>query len=109
MDIIVKQGVIFKRITYPIYRVLGILFDVSNMLGKQMVITSANDSKHKENSLHYKDLAIDIRIRHLEQDEIQLVLNYLRKKLGEDYDVILESDHIHIEYDPKTYVSGVGK
>lgn len=25
----------------------------------------------------------------------------LANKLGEDYDVILETDHIHVEFDPK--------
>ncbi|MEN3039762.1 MAG: hypothetical protein ABDI07_11565, partial [Candidatus Kryptonium sp.] len=71
--------------------------------GKEMVITSANDSKHRQDSLHYKDLAIDIRTRHLEKYEKELVLSYLRAKLGEDYDVIFEEnpEHIHIEYDPK--------
>lgn len=107
MSILIKPGVVFKEINIFILKIFHCLIDLGMQLGKNMVITSANDGKHKEGSLHYKNLALDIRTRHLEKDEIQIVLNYLRNKLGGDYDVILESDHIHIEYDPK-YYTGMG-
>jgi len=28
-------------------------------------------------------------------------VSMLKSQLGSDYDVVLESDHIHVEYDPK--------
>lgn len=102
MSVLVKPGVVFKEFNIFVLKIIHCLLDLEMQLGKEMVITSANDGKHKENSLHYKNLALDIRTRHLEKDEIQIVLNYLRTKLGGDYDVILESDHIHVEYDPKS-------
>ena len=42
-------------------------------------------------------MAVDIR-RHKKG---QHVTSDLVGKLGDDYDVVLESTHIHIEYDPK--------
>lgn len=73
-----------------------------------VVITSANDGRHMDGSLHYKDRAFDIRIWNIKSKNSQLRHALARtwaariaERLGEDYDVILESDHIHMEYDPK--------
>lgn len=66
-------------------------------------ITSANDSKHMEGSLHYKNRAFDVRIWNVKNEE--LVPGWvarLKLALGPDYDVILEPTHIHVEYDPDT-------
>ena len=65
------------------------------------VITSANDSKHGPNSLHYKGQALDLRTRHLNEQGLQAVFHKLKEALGSQFDVVLESDHIHLEYDPK--------
>ena len=64
-----------------------------------MTITSGNDGKHMKNSLHYEDKAIDIRTRDMNYP-VGTTL-FIRKALGKNYDVILERDHIHIEYQPK--------
>lgn len=66
-------------------------------------ITSANDSKHMDTSLHYKNRAFDIRIFNITGDvhlEAALWASRMREALGNDYDVIKEKDHIHVEYDP---------
>ena len=63
------------------------------------VITSANDSKHGPNSLHYKGQALDLRTRHLNGQGLQSVYHKLKESLGEQFDVVLEADHIHIEFD----------
>ena len=44
--------------------------------------------------------AIDIRIRDLSQDHILYAEDELREELGNDFDIINEGTHIHIEYDP---------
>ena len=71
------------------------------MEGKDYIptITSGNDGKHKANSLHYKNLAIDIRTKDMRFKEGNTLR--IRKSLVNKYDVILEKDHIHIEYDPR--------
>lgn len=65
------------------------------------VITSANDSKHGPNSLHYKGQALDLRTRHMNGQGLQAVFHKLKEALGEQFDTVLEADHIHVEYDPK--------
>ena len=67
-------------------------------------VTSANDSKHMAKSLHYEDRAFDIRIRNIMGDisnNARLWVKAMKIILGDDYDVILEKDHIHAEYQPK--------
>ncbi len=69
-------------------------------------ITSANDSTHGENSLHYKNRAYDIRTKNivgLAEFPVapQRWVDRIKLILGRDYDIIFERDHIHCEYDPK--------
>ena len=65
------------------------------------MITSAMDGTHSEKSLHYKGLALDFRIKHLSRpDDAGRITANLRRDLGDNYDVVLEKTHIHIEYDP---------
>lgn len=78
---------------------LSCLVDLSEILEKDLTITSANDSQHMRGSLHYKDLALDIRTRDLTKDETVGLKELLEIHLGPDYDIIIESNHIHIEYD----------
>lgn len=68
--------------------------------GEEVVITSANDGKHMPHSLHYLGKAIDLRTWSLNGRE-KKVADELRKALEKDYDVVLEKDHIHVEWDPK--------
>ena len=65
------------------------------------VITSASDGKHGPNSLHYNGQALDLRTRHINGQGLQLVVDKLKEAFGSQFDVVLESDHIHVEFDPK--------
>ena len=72
----------------------------------QFTLTACLDGKHKEGSLHYKGLAVDIRSKHIPGDRKASVLAAIKATLGRDYDVILEgegaaNEHLHLEYDPK--------
>lgn len=89
------------------------------MQGDVIVITSAADGTHGLNSLHPKGFAFDVRIygtregavkspfvpgmmlATMQRAEATGWVGRLRAELGRDYDVVLESDHIHVEYDPK--------
>jgi hypothetical protein len=66
-----------------------------------MLITSGNDSQHMAGSRHYTDEALDFRTRHLTAEQKSILVQFVKLRLGPDYDVVLESDHLHIEYDPK--------
>ncbi len=58
-------------------------------------LTCGTDSKHKEGSLHYVGLAIDICLP--PANLIQTILADLRLNLDDEFDVVLEGDHIHIQ------------
>ena len=71
---------------------------------KDCTITSTRfGDEHGWASLHYTGDAIDLRTRHLDDNEIKAWVNELKAVLGDDYDVVLESNHIHIEYQPKNW------
>ena len=64
-------------------------------------ITSVIDGKHSRTSLHYVGYAIDVRTRDIKPKMQTEYVRQLKEALTDEYDVILESDHIHIEFQPK--------
>lgn len=75
--------------------------EVYNEYDVELVVTSANDSTHSSTSLHYMGCAADLRTNTLDAGVRQEARNKIKAKLNRDFDVILESDHIHLEYQPK--------
>lgn len=69
-------------------------------IGKPLVITSCTDGKHMKNSKHYSGYAIDIRTYHLSAQEINNLKSWFECNHGVKYDMVVEKDHIHVEYDP---------
>jgi len=80
--------------------------------GHELVITSINDGTHGRNSLHSFGYAFDARVKHLPNfDTAQAVYMDIKVSLGANYDVVFEhdarsttiadTDHIHVEYDPR--------
>jgi hypothetical protein len=76
--------------------------DVYARWGYPLVVTSLGDSQHTPHSLHYEGKAADLRVRHLPIHDRPAVVRELQHALGPQYDVLLEVDHIHLEYDPPT-------
>jgi len=68
---------------------------------KNLVITSARDGQHMKGSKHYTGDAVDLRTRDLTKQEQKDLWQNLVNYLGPKFDVVLESDHIHVEFDPK--------
>ena len=64
-------------------------------------ITSGSDGTHMTGSLHAKGNALDYRTSHLTSEQRSSVAAACKEALGENFDVVLESDHLHVEYDPK--------
>lgn len=85
-------------------RIIDVARETAPMLEEGTVwITSANDSEHMEGSLHFENRAFDIRIGNIIGDmayEARLWAERMQVALGDDYDVLLEKDHIHVELDP---------
>jgi hypothetical protein len=65
------------------------------------ILTSVNDSQHMVGSLHYKGAAADVRNRDLTKPLQQLIVDRFKMWADNDFDIVIESDHIHLEYDPK--------
>ena len=68
---------------------------------QELVITELTGGKHGTASLHYAGLSADLRTRYFTDEEKELVAKDLREALGENYDVVVEKTHIHIEFQPK--------
>lgn len=96
-----KDGVDWSDMHSSMWHARSVAEDVCQaVFGRECIITSARDGQHSANSLHYVGKAMDIRTRDQPDAEIQVCASKLRDKLGPDYDVVVESTHIHIEYDP---------
>jgi hypothetical protein len=83
------------------------------MQGDVVVVTSACDGQHMAGSLHYVGCAFDFRFAGMREGAVSVAtssdqraiaagwVSRLRWWLGPGYDVVVETDHIHVEYDPK--------
>ena len=70
-----------------------------------MTLTSVTDGKHSAGSKHYSGHAFDIRTRDISPEQWQLIASDIRERIGSEYDVVVEKDHIHVEFDPKTPIN----
>lgn len=68
---------------------------------KEMWVTSVTDGKHKDGSKHYEGLAFDLRTRMLTKEQTLRLAAVMRGILEGEWDVVVEGDHIHVEFDPK--------
>ena len=72
--------------------------NVGQALGLDVTITSGTDGKHMTGSKHYTGDALDIRLLGEHTDDFA---HDLGVRLGPAYQLILEVDHLHVEFDPK--------
>ena len=99
----VKPGAVVSR---QVIIAAGVVNAANQLnLPADMLITSGNDSKHKDGSLHYVDRALDFRTKHLPLAQKHELADAVQARLGEEYDVILEAvgtanEHLHVEWDP---------
>ena len=109
MGVRLKIGVTIT-VTAQLDRIMRMAEVVYNMvMGEQfsVVVTSGNDSMHMEGSLHYKNLALDFRTGHswetplMSEEEAREIRDELKARLGVGFDVVLEKDHLHCEYDSR--------
>jgi uncharacterized protein YcbK (DUF882 family) len=94
-----KLGVSLKKLQSQMAAAIPMVAAVYAKYKYDTVITSGDDGKHSMNSLHYVGRALDFRIRHVKSDDIGPIAAELRQALP-GYDVVRETTHIHIEYDP---------
>ena len=66
------------------------------------VITSGQDGKHSLTSLHYAGQAFDVRTWNIPKGiSPKDIVRQIKAKLNIHFDVVLESDHIHVEFQPR--------
>jgi hypothetical protein len=98
---LLKLGVDISKLEYHCRKALGVVEKVWGSQGfAEPVITSTYEGNHSPGSLHYQNRAFDVRLPGIGNLNVTAV-RILKEELGKDFDVVLEGDHIHIEYDPK--------
>jgi hypothetical protein len=88
-----KQGVV-GELCREMRRAVGQLSSLYATHGADLFITSVQEGNHSAGSLHYDGRAIDCR-----KGSVQLA--EIKAAVGFGFDCISESDHFHIEWDPK--------
>jgi len=96
-----KYGVKVKGIKPELLIALVVADTCWKRYGDELVVTSLTDSKHGNGSLHPSGYGGDLRTRNFPKNMVEAVAQDLRERLTDEYDVVVESDHIHIEFDPK--------
>ena len=99
--VVLKNSVNPAGMSVEIGLALQIIDGIYDEHGQTCTVTSLNDSKHSSGSLHYVGLAVDLRTRDIPVHLVPVIEDALKKALGPTYDVILESNHFHIEFQPK--------
>lgn len=96
-----KPGVKIDGIKPELLLAIIVAEEVYRLARRSLVITSVKDGKHMKGSLHYSGSALDLRIYPEGRVPPGQMAKEIQNRLGKDFDVILEPDHIHIEYQPK--------
>lgn len=97
-----KKSVKINGIKPEIVIAINVVAEVYKAHGKELVVTSVTDGKHSSGSLHYIGHAFDARTFIFEAYELELVKKDIREALTDEFDVVLEEDHFHIEFQPKS-------
>jgi hypothetical protein len=100
-EVAVKSGVKLHTLKPEILEAVKVALKAYTLFGYKLTVTSTNDGKHMRGSRHYVDQAFDSRIWGIKLDTQKCIVDYAKSKLGKDYDIVIEKDHLHWEYDPK--------
>ncbi len=105
----VKRGVSLRGIKWQIFLACIVAESVYNRSGYELIITSGSEGIHKFDT-HADGWGVDWRTQFVPPipvDVQKAIVKQIQDELGSEYDVILESDHIHCEYDPRITKGGV--
>ncbi len=95
---LIKAGVDISRLERNTRRALRRIDNIFLRHNQEMIITSTYEGNHGAGSLHYANQAFDVRLPDNDREYIDAAIF---EELSNDFDVLTEFDHIHIEYDPK--------
>ena len=103
----IKKGVKLNGMTPEMLLAIIIADQVYTEYGFECWITSCTDGLHGFGSAHYTGNGVDLRTRNITRGKYQdrkkqkAICDEIRRRLGKNYDVALESNHAHIEFQPK--------
>jgi len=95
---LLKAGVDISRLERNTRRSLNKVAYIFSDETEYFIITSTYEGNHSEGSLHYAHQAYDVRVP---DQSIMRILARIKAVLTDDFDVVMEREHYHIEYDPK--------
>lgn len=111
----IKPGVRLHGVKSEVMITAPIISDIMSAHGLDCTITSGIEGAHKRLSRHREGDALDYRTRHIpggclgEQakkihaeicDALGVTISSAGVRVGGEYDVILEHNHIHVEWQP---------
>lgn len=103
----IKRGAKVDSLNKEIRGALMVIAAIYEKYGYHMVVTSGNDGKHMKSSKHYTNDAVDLRIWGLEDAGfLKIIANELQIALDnfiQGFQVVIECDHYHVEFDPKNW------
>lgn len=97
----IKSGVKLKGLKPEMALAATVVESVYQHFHHECTITSALDGKHSTNSLHYSGNALDFRTRDISSNITLNLRKTVEDRLGPEFDVVLEQDHLHVEFQPK--------
>lgn len=97
----IKAGVRLQGLRPELLMGIMVAQSVYQELGVPFVITSVVDSRHSVTSLHYAGCAVDLRTRDMTAEQAGKAVQLISARLTADFDCLLESNHIHLEYQPR--------
>ncbi len=106
-----KEGVTNEGLHWTMRKVDKVVEDVWLAHGQEAVVTSTLGGKHTKWSWHRFGCAEDFRTRdpnfprswEFDEKTLEEIRRELARRLPPPYQVVVESDHIHIEFDPVAY------
>jgi hypothetical protein len=101
----IKKGVNLNGLKPEIAAIFPVLECVYQSYGAEAVITSGVEGSHGDYSHHFKGLAVDVRTRNVNVNFHKDLVNKLKFALSEQYQVVYENNHIHVEFDPKEHIA----
>jgi hypothetical protein len=99
----IKHGVDLNGLRPEMTLALQIAAEAYKQAGFDCWVTSAHEGVHSPGSLHYVGLAVDLRTESagIARTKARALTAVIRAALSVQYDVVAESRHIHIEFQPK--------
>lgn len=101
MSIELKESVSLSGVRPEMVMGLVMAEGVYSFYGVPLVVTSVTDGEHGPHSRHRVGLGADLRTFNIPDGLVMNIVEDLMKVLGPGFDIVLESDHIHLEYDPE--------